>query len=369
MLNSSGQFFDGETASAHHVGVSFDNQQLTIIGPTLEAPRSWSLQAVRAAEPIEPGRPLRLRNEDRPSERLLLSDGRMTEAVLRAAPHIARPVAKETIVRFAAMTAAGLLLVVAIGYGLVSMLPPAVALIMPEEWRQRLGRQTEEALLGRFAECTSRAGLASLAKIGNRFYSRNTEEAPDFSVRVYRLPLINAFALPGGRIVLSGKLIAAAKRPEEVAGVLAHELGHVKNRDPEVAVVRLTGMQVLISLATGSDGGTVLTNLAGLAALLRYTRSAEIKADAYALELLNQARIDPLGLKRFFESIKELEEARRPRIGPLGSIIATHPATEERIARIKPLQNGLPIPVMSETEWQALKQICKQSSVKPQTRP
>jgi len=170
---------------------------------------------------------------------------------------------------------------------------------------------------------------------------------------------INAFALPGGRIVLSGKLIEVAKTPEEVAGVLAHELGHVKNRDPEAAVVRLTGMQVLISLATGSDGGTVLSNIAGLAALLRYTRSAEVKADSYALDLLNKGRIDPLGLKRFFESIKVLEEARRPRIGPLGSIIATHPATEERIARIKPLENGPALPVMSDSQWQALKRICK----------
>jgi predicted Zn-dependent protease len=359
MLRAAGQFFDGETAVGHHVDAILDGKRLTIEGRTLKTPHIWKLESLRAAEPVEADRALRLRSEEQPDARLILSDTRMIEALLGAAPRIARPLPKGAVLRFAAVTAAGLLLVAAIGYALLSMLPPAVALVMPEEWRQRLGRQTEEALLGRFSECNSREGLASIAAIGNRLYAGRAEEAPDFTVSVYRLPVINAFALPGGRIVLSGKLIEAAKSPEEVAGVLAHELGHVKNRDPEVAVVRLTGLQVLISLATGSDGGTVLSNLAGLAALLRYTRSAEVKADAYALDLLNQERIDPLGLKRFFESIRVLEEARRPRIGPLGGIIATHPATEERIARIKPLENGPPLPVMSDSQWQALKRICR----------
>ena len=359
MLKAPGQFFDGETAIGHQVEVTLDRGQLSLTGRLPNGARQWNLEAVRAADTVEAGRPLRLRSEAHPDERLVVNDAPMIEAVLRAAPHIARPLRKGTVLRFAAITAVGLLLVAVIGYALLSMLPPAVALVMPEEWRQRLGRQTEQALLGRFSECTSPSGFASIAAIGNRLYAGRAEEAPDFTVSVYRLPMINAFALPGGRVVLSGKLIEAAKTPDEVAGVLAHELGHVKNRDPEVAVVRLTGMQVLISLATGSDGGTVLTNLAGFAALLRYTRSAELKADAYSLELLNHARIDPLGLKRFFESIKELEETRSPHIGPLGSIIATHPATEERIARIKPLENGPPLPVMTEAQWQALKRICK----------
>jgi predicted Zn-dependent protease len=359
MLRASGQFFDGETAIDHPVEVILDGEQVTIAGRTLNAPRLWKLKALRPAETVETGRPLRLRSEEHPDERLIVSDGRMSEALLLAAPQLTRPVARAKILRYAAITAVGLVLVVAIGYGLLSMLPPVVALIMPEEWRQRLGQQTEQAMLGRFSKCTSSEGHAAIAVIANRFFAGRAEEAPDFTVSVYRLPMINAFALPGGRVVISGKLVDAAKSPEEVAGVLAHELGHVKNRDPEAAVVRLTGMQVLISLATGSDGGTVLSNLAGLAALLRYTRSAEVKADSYALDLLNQARIDPLGLKRFFQSIKVLEEAHKLPIGPLGNILATHPATEERIARIKPLQNGPPLPVMTESQWQALKQICK----------
>src|SRR5688572_18645380 len=200
MLTAPAQFFDGETAKGHAVDVILDQGQLSIGGPMPAGPRQWKLQAVRAAETVEAERPLRLRSEEHPNERLVVSDPRMIEAVLHAAPHIARPLPRGTVLRLAAITAAGLSIVAAIGYALLSMLPPAVAVIMPEEWRQRLGRQTEEALLGRFSVCKSEDGLRAIAAIGSRLYASRAEEAPDFTVSVYRLPMINAFALPGGRV-------------------------------------------------------------------------------------------------------------------------------------------------------------------------
>jgi beta-barrel assembly-enhancing protease len=358
-LKAWGQFFDGQTANAHRVEVTLDGTRLLLEGASPDLRRTWPLRRLQAADVVSADRPLRLRHEDFPGERLVLEDQAMADALKARSPQLSQRLGGAAILRFALVTTAGLLLVAAIGYGLLSMLPPAIARMMPEEWRERLGRQAEETFLGRFSECRSPQALRLLAVIGNRLYAADPDDAPDFAVRVYNLPMINAFALPGGRIVLSGKLIEVAKSPEEVAGVLAHELGHVSHRDPEAAIVRITGIQVLISLATGSDGGNVLSNLAGFAALLRYTRSAEVAADSYAIELLNKARIDPQGLKRFFESIRRLEEAARIRIGPLGGMLATHPATEERIARIKPLANGPALPVMSQEEWQALKRICR----------
>jgi predicted Zn-dependent protease len=358
MIKAPAQFFDGETALTHRVEVMLEGDRLSISGNSIGAPRTWPLKTLGAAVKAEAERPLRLRNEASPGERLIIEDKTMIELLISRAPQITRPVGTRTVLHFAALTAAGLLIVAALGYAIVSMLPPAVAHLMPEEWRQRLGRQAERSFVGSYPECKSPDGLRALGILGNRLYAGNADIAPDFTVTIHNMPVINAFALPGGRIVLSGRLIRAAATPEEVAGVLAHELGHVNNRDPEIAVVRFTGLQVLISLATGSDGGSVLSSLAGIAALLRYTRAAEIKADEYAQMLLNEARIDPLGLKRFFQSIKKIEEAARLPIGPLGNILSTHPATEERIERIKPLRHGPALPVMSEADWQRLKAIC-----------
>lgn len=358
-ISAPGQFFDGETAITHRVDVTLDGDRLSIGGHSIGGPRNWLLKNLITAEQVQDDRPLRLRNESSPGERLIIEDRTMIEALKSRVPQLTRPVPRSTILRYGAVTAAGLLIVAALGYAMLSLLPPAVAHVMPEEWRQRLGREAERSFVGSYSECKSRDGLRALGIIGSRLYTGNADIAPDFTVGIYDLPVVNAFALPGGRIVLSGKLIQAATTPEEVAGVLAHELGHVNNRDPEAAIVRFTGLQVLISLATGSDGGTVLSNLAGLAALLRYTRAAEIRADEYAQMLLNRSKIDPLGLKRFFESVKKIEEAKRLPVGPLGGILATHPATEERMARIKPLQDGPAQPVMSKDDWQSLKSICK----------
>jgi predicted Zn-dependent protease len=358
MLKTRGQFLDGETAHIHDVDVTLLDKRLTIAGATIGTERNWPLDSLGTAEALAPDRPLRLRSASTPGERLIVSDRALIEAILQLAPQLTRPVGPRKILRFAAMIVTGLALVALLGYALLSLLPPALARLMPDEWRERLGRQAEQSFIGSYSECKSAEGSRALAALGYRLFENNADLAPDFTLSVYRLPAINAFALPGGRIIVSGKLIEAAKTPEEVAGVLAHELGHVDSRDPEVALVRLTGLQLLISLATGSDGGSVVSNLAGLAALLRYTRAAEIRADDYAQMLLNRARIDPLGLKHFFESVKKLEEAHAP-AGPLGGLLSTHPATEERIARIRPLENGPARPVMSNELWRALKAICR----------
>jgi predicted Zn-dependent protease len=358
-LKASGRFFDGETALTHDVEIVLGGDRISITGPSIGDPRSWPLKDLRTAERVEPERPLRLRNEAAPGERLIVEDKAMIADVLARVPQLTRPVASRKILRYALITAAGLLIAAALAYGLLSLLPPAVAQLMPEEWRDRLGRQTEQSFVGSFPECKASTGLRAVGIIGSRLYRGNTEAAPDFTVKVYKIPIINAFTLPGGRVVLTGKLLEAAKTPEEVAGVLAHELGHVHHRHPEAALIRLMGLQVLISLATGTEGGGVVSNLAGLATFLRYTRAAEVAADDYAQEILNRAKIDPLGLKRFFESLKKLEEAARISVGPLSGMLATHPATDERIRRLEPLREGSPEPVMSDSDWRALQAICR----------
>ena len=186
-------------------------------------------------------------------------------------------------------------------------------------------------------------------------------DAPPFSVEVVQLPVVNAFALPGGRIIVSGKLIAEAKSPEEVAGVLAHELGHVYYRHPEAQFTRLMGMQLLLTLATGTSGGDALGGLAGLLTILRYSRAAEAQADDFARRLMAEGGIDPSGLRDFFTRMQEKSGGASTGgiLSGIGSMLSSHPGTAERIASIKPLPPGKARIVLSAQAFHDLKAICR----------
>jgi predicted Zn-dependent protease len=101
-------------------------------------------------------------------------------------------------------------------------------------------------------------------------------------------------------MVMSAGLIAKAQSPDEVAGVLAHELGHVALRHPEAAIVRVYGLQAIISIFTAGQGAETISSVAGILALLSYSREAEEEADAYASKVMDRAQIDPKGLRTFF---------------------------------------------------------------------
>ena len=87
-------------------------------------------------------------------------------------------------------------------------------------------------------------------------------------------PLLNAFAAPGEQIVLTHGIISKAESADEIAGVLAHEMGHGIEMHPESGLVRAIGMMAAIDLMLGGSGGT-LANFGALLAQLSYTRDAE----------------------------------------------------------------------------------------------
>ncbi|MFO1035040.1 MAG: M48 family metallopeptidase [Hyphomicrobiales bacterium] len=104
-------------------------------------------------------------------------------------------------------------------------------------------------------------------------------DMPPLSFEVYNIPVLNAFAAPGGKIIFTREILTQADTPDEIVGVLAHEIGHVNYRHPETQLVRLTGMQVLMSVMSGRNG-VFGEECRVLAALLQYSRAAEHQADS-----------------------------------------------------------------------------------------
>jgi len=147
---------------------------------------------------------------------------------------------------------------------------------------------------------------------------------------------INAFAVPGGHIFIHTGLLHAADSPEEIAGVLAHEIAHVTERHGFRALINSAGLYLIVQFFFGDTSGAmaVLTDGSRLLVQQGYSRDFERQADDLGWNYLLKANIDPRGMIRFFKRMKE-EEAKNPQLKGALQLLNTHPATDERMQRLE----------------------------------
>jgi predicted Zn-dependent protease len=169
--------------------------------------------------------------------------------------------------------------------------------------------------------------------------------------------MVNAFALPGGHIIVMRGLIEMAQTSEHLAAVLAHELGHVAQRDPILQALRAAGTAGLLSLVLGdATGGTVLALAGETLISAKNSRDVEARADDFALAQLAAAGVSPEALAEFFELL--LEEMGDPAYDM--GWISSHPPSAERAAYAREaVQTARSYnKSISSQEWQAIQQIC-----------
>lgn len=233
------------------------------------------------------------------------------------------------------------------------------AALIPHRVTEPIGR----AFIGTFGGgtvCTKPDGQAALNRLLVRLRPANGYVEP-IAVSVVDSDVVNAFALPGGHIVIFNGLIDQAKSPDELAGVLGHELTHVQLRHPTKAMIRAVGFVGLMQALAGGTPG----QLAGEALVMNQSRDAERAADAGALNLLSHAGISPGGLANFFRRLMAKQDktpATRTAqvLDTLGGFLATHPGHAERLSAIETAaQNARhTAPAMSDEDWDAINQIC-----------
>lgn len=161
----------------------------------------------------------------------------------------------------------------------------------------------------------------------------------DFHVMVVESDDVNAFALPGGQIVVFTGLIERAESAEQVAGVIAHEMAHATLRHGLQSVGQSIGIIAAIQIMVGDVGGLVAlgSELAQESILTGYSRGAEIEADLEGARMLHAAKIDPQAMAEFFELLKE----QHGDIPGVVAWISTHPQHEDRIENIKNYEKTL----------------------------
>lgn len=148
---------------------------------------------------------------------------------------------------------------------------------------------------------------------------------------------VNAFALPGGFVVVNTGLMASVKSPEELAGVLAHEIAHVTRRHGLRNMIQSAGAALLIQSFFGNLSGLEGVLVRGSQELLsqKYSRDFEREADETGWHYLLDAEIDPRGLIRFFKILKEQQGSFASLESSPLALLSTHPATDERIQSLE----------------------------------
>jgi predicted Zn-dependent protease len=219
-------------------------------------------------------------------------------------------------------------------------------LSVPEE--QRLARDFEVQAERQLRLVRDRVVVGYVDAIGQRIVAAAGPQPFAYRFAVVDDPEINAFAGPGGRIYVHTGTILAARNVAELAGVIAHEVGHVAERH----VAENYGKQRAASIGRQAAvlGGGLLAgaggaNAAGLAGglgsavvLNAYGREAEREADDFAVRVLPAAGYDPSGLPSFFETMVAEGGPRAP------AFLSSHPAAADRLAATRAAIDAEPTP-------------------------
>jgi len=231
-----------------------------------------------------------------------------------------------------------------------------LAPLVPHAVEKRIGDAVDKQVRLLFGGkvCDRPEGQAAFAAMVEKLRIAGAVDQP-LEAQVLSASLPNAFALPGGKVYLMDGLLQKAQSPDEIAGVIAHELGHVQHRDNLRKVIQTGGTSFLIGLLFGDITGGSAVIFASRSILdASYSRDAETDADAFATRAMHRLGRSPRPMGEFLVRVtggKGKETA---------TILDSHPLSEARLARMK--QDDRPVTgpdILTAQEWRALKDICK----------
>lgn len=369
-------YFDGTTAARHAVLIQPAQDGLALVIERADGaagPVRWPFDRLRALTDQSGGHDLTLtlsgQSEDgapRDLARLVVSDSQAIAWFRRTRPSLfQRDLPRGVFRRVALWLVAAAAAVVLMLFVILPRLADVLASHLPAATEARFGRAIIAEIsdfLGTGGkdslECKGKAGLAALEKLKTRLTARENI-GYEINLVVLDHEMVNAFAIPGGNIVILRGLLTKAHGPDDVAGVLAHELGHVAHRDPTRLMLRAAGSAGILSLVLGDITGGAILTLAGDQLLqATYSREAEAAADDFAFGLMNRSGISSVPFADFFERMAEETDI-------MPEFMASHPRSANRAKHARANAGyargaGLSFsPALNDADWLALKSICQ----------
>lgn len=316
------EFLDGWSLAPHAVRVAVNAGGVTVLAADGRALATWSSEGL-SCDAMQTG-VVHVSHRDAPHETLVVSDPALEVRIFALRPSVeALPGGQRRLTY--ALVCLALLMAFATGiYLSVPGLSRLIAARIPLAKERALGAQLE-VVLDRNT-CAHPRAQAPLERLLQRLGGQQ------FQVRIMRDAMPNAFALPGGIILVTDKLLKDAESPEEVAGVLAHEIEHITQRHIMAGMVRDAILTGLWSVTVGDYAGLLVLDptTAYRVANLEFSRGDEAAADAGALARLRRAHVRHDGLASFFERV-----SKRYGGDSIPKWLSTHPSNADRIAKLR----------------------------------
>ena len=356
-------FYDGVTAARHEVRATLANSGIRIHDSGDSELAFWSYEGLIGLGEVFEGDSLHLAHGDQEGARLVFPDDALLPYIAARAPQLDKPRRDwdERLLRWAGMTAlAAAVLAGVLVYGL----PAAASFVtrfVPISWEVALGEKMIDQVVELFGYFDEDGDLAFCDGVeGSKVLddlSRRLAEAADspyqFNVQVLDHEMLNAFALPGGQIVIMKGLLEFAKSPDEVVGVLAHEFGHVTERHVTERIIESAGLAFFFGVMLGDIGSGAAALASEQIIDMSFSRELEAEADREALVLLERSGLTAEGLISFFDRLKGMDLGENSAL----QLLSTHPTSRSRAEQIR--NSAAPGEVsMDLQDWYALKYIC-----------
>lgn len=266
--------------------------------------------------------------------------------------------------RVVALATAALASIIAVYFFGVPLVAQQIVGLIPPEAEIRFGDVVVDQVADALAEeggleiCDPNPDSVANQAI-RRFADATTEgvDTPfDIDIQVVRNTIPNAFALPGGRAFYFSGLLEQTETPDEFAGVMAHEIGHVVHRHGMQSIVATAGTGLLVGFVLGDITGISVAAGVGSALINNsFSRDSEREADAFAAKAAQRVRFQPSAFAHMLARVSGDDSFTRAM-----ALLSTHPLTEERRVNMQAfdaVDQTLP-PAFSEAEWRAIRTMC-----------